>query len=115
MKKILIIISLLVGVNGFAQTQDTVKTEVFNFKETLHNAYHDGYEMYDVWFYTLADVWGVNYNMIHWYFNEGDYDNMTFQFIIYQYFEYESDGGRIVKNIQMNPKEADEYFKSKKK
>lgn len=110
MKKILIVISLLVGVNGFTQTQDTTKIEIYSFEKTIHEAINKGYMAYDVWFYTLADIWGVNYDMIKWEFSEGDFDNYTFKSITYWYFENNMDGERKLKSIKMSPKEAVEFF-----
>jgi hypothetical protein len=114
MKKILVIISLLVGVNGFTQTQDTVKTGVFSFKETLNEAYAMGYMNYELWFYTLADYWNVNYNMIEWDFGDDGYFNYTFKSIKYWYYKIDSEGKRVFTLVEMGPEEAYEFFKNKK-
>jgi hypothetical protein len=115
MKKVLIIISLLVGVNGFTQTQDTVNVKTFSFEKILNEAYESGYMSYDLWFFTLADVWGVNYDMIKWEWGYGDYDNYTFKSITYMYFEDNPNEGHMLKSIKMSPEEADEFFRTKNK
>lgn len=113
MKKILIIVSLLVGVNGFTQTQDTIKTETFSFEETLNEAYAMGYMKYELWFFTLADYWDVNYNMIEWDFGDNGYFNYTFKSIKYWYYKIDSEGKRVFTLVEMGPKEAYEFFKNR--
>jgi len=114
MKKILVIISLLVGVNGFTQTQDTLKTEAFSFEETLNEAYAMGHVHSDLWFFTLANYWGVSFDMIEWDWGNYDFYDYTFKSIKYWYYKVDSEGKRVFTLIEMGPKEAYEFFKNKK-
>lgn len=99
MKKILVIISLLVGVNGFTQTQDTTKVETYSFEQTLHDAYNNGYMMSDMWLFDITEIWGVDFNMVRWDISDEDFNNYTFHSIIYLYFENDIDGKRKLKSI----------------
>jgi hypothetical protein len=114
MKKILFVLSLFVGVNGFTQTQDTLQTEAFSFEETLNEAYAMGYMKYELWFFTLADYWGVSYNMIEWDWGNYDYYDYTFKSIKYWYYQVDSEGKRVFTLVEMGPKEAHDFFKNRK-
>jgi hypothetical protein len=116
MKKTILILGLLVNtISGFTQNTDTTKKEIYTFHEAVNEASDHGIEYYEFFVEAVAEYsWGVSaYNSgIQWV--GIDNHNLTFDYIIYTYFEFDSNGKKHINTLQMGPKEADEYFKARK-
>ena len=115
MKKVILILGLMVNtINGFTQNADTTKKEIYRFQNTIIEAYEHGIEYYEFFVEAVAEYsWGMDaYNSgIEWV--GIDNRNLTFDYIIYTYFEVNESGERQIKELKMGPKEADEYFKAR--
>ena len=115
MKKIILILGLMVNaISGFTQNADTTKKEIYRFQNAVIEASDHGIEYYE--FFVEAVViysWGMDaYNSgIEWV--GIDNFNYTFDYIIYTYFELDSNGEKHINTLEMGPKEADEYFKAR--
>jgi hypothetical protein len=117
MKKAILIFGLFVNsVIGFSQNIDTTKTEVYTFHDIVNEAFDHEVYYYELFVEVVADYgWGLGnaYNCgITWV--GIDNFNLTFDYIIYNYYEFDDKGKKHIKTLKMGPREADEYFKSKK-
>jgi len=115
MKKTILILGLLVNtISGFTQNADTTKKEIYKFQNAVIEASDHGIEYYEFFVEAVAAYsWGMDaYNSgITWV--GIDNFNYTFDYIIYKYYEVDSEGKKHIKTLQMGPKEADEYFKAR--
>jgi len=116
MKKIVLVLSLFIStISGFTQNADTTKKEIYRFQNAVIEASEHGIDYYEFFVEAVAEYsWGIDaYNSgITWV--GIDNHNLTFDYLIYIYFEFDSEGKKHLKTLKMEPKEADEYFKSRK-